>query len=203
MTGANRVDLPPPNAVPGAPFDDPNLKLVVIDALLAAGHIDLGGQVGFLSAMLGRRYSPESDPQWLYKCQPAYDYLVCYPLTPEHLAAVETLCFDGGNAIYQYVWPGWDGEGGDFDVRALDGVELLPNLREFKEISMLYVDDFRPMTGMPNLRSLELGPDTKVPAEILLSLPALRQFACYKSAAPDRAVVDALKARGVRVGMYA
>jgi hypothetical protein len=158
--------------------------------------------VPFLSQMLGRPYNPENDPQWLYKCQPAYDYLVSYPLTPQHLAAVETLCFDGGNEIYAYIYPGWDGESDDFNVRALGGLELLPNLRTFNEISMLYVDDFRPLTGLPNLQSLELGSDTKVPADILLSLPALKRFTCYESEAPDPSVLAAFKARGVRVRMF-
>jgi hypothetical protein len=202
MNDSNAVALPSPEGVPGAPFADPNLKLVVIDALMNSGHIDLGGSVEFLSSMLGRRYNPESDPQWLYKCQPAVDYLVRYPLTPEHLAAVETLCFDGGNSIYEYAWPGWDGESEDFNVRRLDGLGLLPNLRKFDEISMLYVDDFRPMTAMPNLQSLKLGPDTKVPVEVLLSLPALKLFTCYENEAPDQSVLDSLKARGVRVGIH-
>jgi hypothetical protein len=194
--------LPPPEGPPGAPFDDPNLKLVVIDALVAAGQIDLGGLVHFLSQMLGRPYSPESDPQWLYKCQPAYDYLVCYPLSRDHLVAVESLCFDGGNAIYGYIWPGWDGEGGDFNVRALDGVELLSNLRKFDETAMLDANDFRPLTHLPKLESVGVGSGTKMAADVLLSLRSLKRFTCYRGDAPDPSVLDSLKARGVRVGMY-
>lgn len=195
------TDLPPPNAVPGVPFEDINLKLVVIDALMTSGHIDLGGMIGFLSAMLGRPYNPENDPQWLYKCDAAHDYLACYPLTPQHLSAVETLCFDGGNQIYQYIFPGWDGEGGDFDVRLLDGLEMLTNLRTFEDTSMLYVDDFRPITGLPKLQALQLAADKRVPAEILLSLPSLELFTCYSSAPLDPSLVAALRARGVRLGI--
>lgn len=201
MTDIKSSHLPPPNPLPGAPFEDGNLKLVVIDALLTSGHIDLGGPVNFLSAMLGRRYDPSDDPQWLYKCEAAHDYLLRYPLTHEHLTAVESLCFDGGSEIYRHIWPGWDGEGGDFDVRALDGLELLPNLRDFYDIAMLHVDDFRALTAMPNLQWLRLAPDTRVPADIVLSLPSLKLYTCYSSTPHDPALLAALKARGVRIGV--
>ena len=45
------------------------------------------------------------------------------------LAGVETLCVDGGLEVYQECAPVWDGEDDLFDVRSLDDLDLLPNLK--------------------------------------------------------------------------
>ncbi len=171
--------LPQPEGIPGAPFADPNLKLVVIDELISAGLIDLGEPEAFLSQILGRPYDPRSDRQQPQKCQPAYDYLVRYPLTQAQLSAVESICFDGGNDIYEFIWPGWDGETPDFNVRSLVGIERLTALKTFNEISTLDVMDFRPLCALPDLETLDLGLGTTASADVLLNLPSLKKFKCY------------------------
>lgn len=197
MPALTSLDLPA-----GAPFADPNFKLVVLDALLEAGLVDLGSSSQFLSRMLGRPYDPRRDSQWRDKCQSAYDYLIRIPLTSDHLAAVTELCFDGGNAIYDYIWPGWSGETDDFHVRSLEGIELLTSLRDFNDIALLEADDLSPLSHLSHLRSLDLGLGMKVPAEILLGLSALKRFACHESDAPDRTALEALSVRGVELRLY-
>lgn len=194
--------LAPLNLPAGAPFADPNFKLVVLDALLHAGLIDLGSSSQFLSRVLGRPYDPRSDSQWPRKCQPAYDYLVRIPLTSDHLSAVTALCFDGGNVIYDYIWPGWSGETSDFHVHSLEGIAQLTHLRDVNDIALLEANDLSPLSHLSDLRSLDLGPGTKLPAAILLGLPALERFACHESDAPDRVALEALKAKGVTVRLY-
>ncbi|MGW0781931.1 DUF6892 domain-containing protein [Streptomyces sp. NPDC002913] len=49
----------------------------------------------------------------------------------ELLATVEELTFDGGNQVFMECAPVWDGEDDLFDVRSLDDLELLPNLKRF------------------------------------------------------------------------
>jgi hypothetical protein len=191
------LDLPA-----GAPFTDLNFKLVVLDALLEARLIDLGNASQFLSRVLGRPYDPRGDSQWPHKCQAAYDYLVRILLTPDQLSAVTALCFDGGNAIYDYIWPGWSGETDDFHVRSLEGIEQLTHLRDFNDIALLEANDLSPLLHLPDLRSLDLGLGTKLPAAILLGLPALERFACHEDDAPDRVALEALKAKGVKVRLY-
>ncbi|MEO3972680.1 hypothetical protein [Streptomyces sp. CAU 1734] len=48
----------------------------------------------------------------------------------ELLASVDTLLVDGGLQVYYECSPVWDGEDDLFDVRSLDDLALLPNLRE-------------------------------------------------------------------------
>jgi hypothetical protein len=45
------------------------------------------------------------------------------------LASVDELTFDGGHQVYMECAPVWDGEDDLFDVRSLDDLDLLPNLR--------------------------------------------------------------------------
>lgn len=61
----------------------------------------------------------------------------------ELLARVEELCFDAGAEIFRHCAPAWDGEDDLFDVRSLDDLVLLPNLREvtFVEDGVLAVAD--------------------------------------------------------------
>ncbi|MFJ9763192.1 DUF6892 domain-containing protein [Streptomyces erythrochromogenes] len=47
------------------------------------------------------------------------------------LATVEELTFDGGHQVFMECAPVWDGEDDLFDVRRLDDLALLPNLKLF------------------------------------------------------------------------
>ncbi|MER6349574.1 DUF6892 domain-containing protein [Streptomyces sp. NPDC001595] len=49
----------------------------------------------------------------------------------ELLATVDELTFDGGHQVFMECAPVWDGEDDLFDVRSLDDLDLLPNLRLF------------------------------------------------------------------------
>ncbi|WP_329438852.1 hypothetical protein OG906_00480 [Streptomyces sp. NBC_01426] len=61
----------------------------------------------------------------------------------ELLARVEELCFDAGAEVFRHCAPAWGGEDDLFDVRSLDDLALLPNLREvtFVEDGVLAVPD--------------------------------------------------------------
>ncbi|WP_411105096.1 DUF6892 domain-containing protein [Streptomyces sp. cmx-4-9] len=61
----------------------------------------------------------------------------------ELLARVEELCFDAGAEVFRHCAPAWDGEDDLFDVRSLDDLALLPNLRKvtFVEDGVLAVPD--------------------------------------------------------------
>jgi hypothetical protein len=49
----------------------------------------------------------------------------------ELLATVDELTFDGGHQVFMECAPVWDGEDDLFDVRSLDDLDLLPNLKLF------------------------------------------------------------------------
>jgi hypothetical protein len=52
-------------------------------------------------------------------------------LPADLLATVEELTFDGGHQVFMECAPVWDGEDDLFDVRFLDDLDLLPNLKLF------------------------------------------------------------------------
>lgn len=47
------------------------------------------------------------------------------------LATVEELTFDGGHQVFMECAPVWDGEDDLFDLRSLDDLHLVPNLKLF------------------------------------------------------------------------
>lgn len=55
----------------------------------------------------------------------------------ELLATVEELTFDGGHQVFMECAPVWDGEDDLFDVRSLDDLDLLPNLKLFTDARSL------------------------------------------------------------------
>jgi hypothetical protein len=198
--GAAPPKYPPPAGSPGAPFADPNFKLVVLDALRTANAIDLGSEEQLAKHFLGPRYDRERDGHDLL--QPVYDYLVHYPLTPSHLSAVEELVFDGGSKIYFYVRPLWDAESDELNVTSLDGIAQLTNLRSINVISMLDDCDLSRLANLKKLQILDLHPARYQNAETLLSLPALKALTCFESSLPDRQIAAALEAKGVKVKVY-
>lgn len=190
---------------PGAPFADPNLKLVVLSALQDAKLIDLGAPGQLATHVLGRPVDLEEEG---YDLIPeARDYLDRYPLTDELLAAVESLEFDGGNSIYPFAWYFWSGEEDGFEVSSLEGIELCPNLKSFSAISMLGTVDVRDLVPLRKLESVSLSTGASH-LEALLGMPALKKVrvlddALYEQVStpgtPVRQVFEALKAHGVRV----
>lgn len=135
---------PKPSGKAGAPFKDPNLKLVVLSELLRTKQIDLGKPEDLIDHVMRRHVDVEEEGYELLR--PAYKYLTRYPLTETMLDSVTTLEFDGGLDIYPYIWPFWDGESDEFDIRSLIGIEHCRNLKSIKVISMVAdeakADDF-------------------------------------------------------------
>ncbi|WP_244471314.1 DUF7256 domain-containing protein [Rhizobium ecuadorense] len=195
-------------SVAGAPFADPNLKLVVLSSLLDAKHIDLGTPGQLAAHVLGRAVDLEDEG---YEIIPqARDYLERYPLTDDLLATVEEIEFDGGGTVYEYAWYFWDGEDDVFDVKDLSGIELCRNLKRFSAISMIGNVDVRTLVSFPKLEHLRLSTGIDH-IEGLLDLPRLKEVrvlddGVYNEVAtagtPTRRIFDTLKDRGVRVWVH-
>jgi hypothetical protein len=195
-----KLSYPPAAGKPGAPFADPNFKLVVLDALASSGAIQLGPRDRLARHLLVPSYDEARDGYDLLK--PVYAYLVRYPLTATHLAAVEELVFDGGNDIYAYVFPFWDGETDAFDVRSLEGITLLANLRRIDVISMLRDTDLSHLSGLQRLEQISLGHGPYQNGDSLLQLPGLKSVSCGSDAFSDSSLVPALRARGATVRLF-
>ncbi|MEN3148867.1 hypothetical protein ABCW43_16305 [Neorhizobium sp. IRAMC:178] len=192
----------------GAPFADPNLKLVVLSSLLDAKQIDLGSPEQVATHVLGRAVDLEDEG---YEIIPeALDYLVRYPLTDELLASVEEIEFDGGGTVYEYAWYFWDGEDNVFDVKDLSGLELCTNLKSFSAISMIGKIDVRVLAQFQKLEKLRLSTGIDH-IEALLELPALEEVRVLDddvynevttAGTSTRRILEALKHRGVRVWVH-
>ena len=146
------VPYPPATGVPGAPFADPNLKLVVLSKLLYDKTIDLGEPTDLAEHVLGRAVDLEVEGYGLIP--EARDYLACYPLTSELLAAPKELVFDGSGSVYPFAFYFWGGETEDFDVRTLEGIENLVNCEKISISSMLEAVDLAPLLEMPALKQV-------------------------------------------------
>lgn len=195
-TQAPAGKYPAPNALRGAPFADPNFKLIVLDALREAGVIDLGSPRQLTEHVLGRRTDAWKEGRGLVR-----DYLLRFPLTDEHLAAVETLIFEGSIAIYQYAGLSFNFEGSDADVKSLEGIERLTNLRRFCHSSMLADLDLSRLAGLDRLESVSLG-DRFASPRTLLALPCLKVLECYPDSIDDPTIIAALEAKGVKVTIF-
>ncbi|MFC4998049.1 DUF6892 domain-containing protein [Dactylosporangium cerinum] len=118
MTLADRgvhVDslLPDPSTLT-APFADQNLKLAVIDLLgLPLPTAEFFDEYALDEANLAR--------------------VLAIELTQEQLDGIERLHWTGGGYHIQHaVWSQWDGESDEFDIRSLEGIETLRNLKRLE-----------------------------------------------------------------------
>lgn len=209
---AGRADAAPVYPAPadpsGAPFADENLKLAVMSMLMEMGVIDLGRPDQLYRHVIGRDIDEEAEG---YAPVPGIrDYLVRYPLTPDMLQKIGTVWFDGGNPIYHYVWPFWDGEDTSFDVASLEGIGNCPNIRSLSFISMLERLDVAALLPLRRLEELDIGVEVSN-IGALLDMPALRKLNVVNDRIyaevttpghPTRKLMEGLKARGVRVRIH-
>ncbi|MFE9853737.1 DUF6892 domain-containing protein [Streptomyces sp. NPDC005780] len=114
-------------------FRDFNFKLLVIEKLMYADETltpafsieDCLMEKG-IDDPQGYAYENELDHTVLAEARAHFEAL---EISAELLATVEELTLDGGHAVYQECSPVWDGEDDLYNVRSLDDLDLLPNLR--------------------------------------------------------------------------
>ncbi|KAB2459778.1 ybaK/ebsC family protein [Bacillus sp. CH126_4D] len=111
-----------------------NFKLVVIEALLDKEPL-------FLKELTDLINKYTNSFEWYSGVGPIVeikDYLENLNLEMSDLEKIESLCFDGGNEIYQILKPDWDGEDSLFDVLSVEGFQILKNLKTVEYILMCY-----------------------------------------------------------------
>jgi hypothetical protein len=181
---------------PGAPFADPNLKLVVISALLRSKMLDLGTPQQLASHILDRPVDLEDEG---YDLIPeALDYLLRYPLTAEQLAAVDWIQFDGGEEIYSYAWYFWGGGGSAFDIHDTSDLHRCPNLKGVSVIAMTDRFDLRTLVPLHRLEWVSIN----VPAdhlEALLEIPSLKRAGRFAVNPETNAILEKLEQRGIEL----
>ncbi|MFJ4428993.1 DUF6892 domain-containing protein [Streptomyces bobili] len=103
-----------------APFNDPVLKLAILDSL--GPSLDVPRLHSFDDYRLDNNNLTR---------------LLAVEVPQKELDCIETLTWEGGgHEISHAVWPQWDGESDEFTIRSLVGIEALRNLRKL-EISPL------------------------------------------------------------------
>jgi hypothetical protein len=193
---------PAPNSENDVFLPDPNLKLVILESLLMAGAIDLGSADDFFAFVFGKEVNPENyGGQINPKC---LEYLVRYPLTPELLARAEEVILDGGSDIYFLIDPFWNGEGEDFHVKSLAGIQNCPNIRSIEINSMLEDTDLSGLVRLQKLEFLSLDPQPYQNFHSLMSLKNLKKIEMFSSCAEglEEKAIEDLRKKGIEIKIY-
>jgi Family of unknown function (DUF6892) len=194
-------------------FKDPLMKLFVVSELMRRKRIDLGPPDAFFQRLLGRPHDTRIDG---YRAHPkALDYFAQLALSADDLAAVEQLDLDGGNPIFRYVDPNWQGYTDGIDaVTRLDDIVLFPNLAIFSNSAFLTEKatlSFAPFRGLSRLRTIDASFENYADLDAFLSLPALSVCRVLSNQVytdvmthghPTRRVMETLRARGVKVRVH-
>jgi hypothetical protein len=194
-------------------FKDPLMKLFVVAELMRRKRIALGAPDAFFLRLLGRPHDTKVDG---YRAHPrALDYFAQLALGADDLAAVEQLDLDGGNPVFRYVDPNWQGYSSGIDtVRRLDDIALLPNLAVFSNSAFLAEDarlSFAPFRGLSRLTTINASFESYADLDAFLALPALTACRVLSNTLyadvmtrghPARRVMETLRARGVKVRVH-
>ncbi|RII20716.1 hypothetical protein DSC45_02630 [Streptomyces sp. YIM 130001] len=129
-------------------FRDFNFKLLVIEQLMYTDRVL--GEPFDLARYMQEHRGVDDLYQYGYENELGYTvldearhYFDSLELSTEQLAIVEELVIDGGSEVYMQCTSTWDGEDDLFDVRSLEDLDLLPNLKRIDgaEESLLAVPD--------------------------------------------------------------
>jgi hypothetical protein len=196
-------------------FQDPLMKIFIVSELMRLGRILLGPYQSFHEGLLGHPHDPLVDG---FRANPAaLDYFARLELTADDLAAVEQLHLDGGNPIFRYIDPSWQGYTDGIDeVKRLDDIAQLPNLVEL--VATAFLADrsgdrlsLAPFRGLAKLRRIDATLDDYSDLDALLTLPALsacslmgnRIYEDVMTAGhPARTVMETLRSRGVKIRVH-
>lgn len=122
-------------------FEDFNFKLVVIDSLLDKSS-------SFEEELKAVIEEHTENYEWYVDAGPIEEMLKFFSelnIEKNDLDKITNLCFDGGNEIYGYIQPDWDGEDDYFDIKSVKGFEAIKNLKSVDFISMAEEEVLEPM----------------------------------------------------------
>lgn len=127
-------------------FKDLNFKIAIISAL----H-ELGYYTEEVEEIKNRNLDWEEEFRPIPEVLEYYKHL---EINPEYLKEIEVFEPDTNDKSYSYLFNIWDGEGELFDIRSIEGIELLTNLHTFDPISMINEReiDFSPLLKCKNLK---------------------------------------------------
>lgn len=170
---------------------DPNLRLAVAESLF----------VGRLVSRKTKKISESYD-------RSIAERLLKFTTDTRTLARVSEVYWSWNIQTAQQISSLWDGEGDEFSISRLRGVELLPNLRSLCIEERSTISDLKPLLKLPNLTTLSLHLDP-LPASLtpLTQLKQLQRLdlriAGHATKADERrrkALLKQLAGAGVEVG---
>lgn len=138
-------------ARPRSAFRQWQLKAAVHSELASQGHIAPFRLQDFVALYPKRRIDTEKEAL----VKEAVAYFRFLEIAPDVLAKLESLSFDGSLAIYQELYPFWDGEDGTFDVTDLTGLEQCTGLQSIH--GLFGAVDVARLASLPKLREIVLG----------------------------------------------
>jgi hypothetical protein len=182
-----------------------NLHLALLGQLMGQGLLPPFDLNKFFQDQMGRAY--DSMAEYNYDPIPEVEaYLSTYPLNDDILSDLEDLSLDGGDEIYGWIWPFWDGEDDYFSIRTFDGIEVCHNLKTMDIVGVLSLDQPVDLTGiekLPNLSKLCFDGGLFGDLSPLTSAPELKSVTfSYSLFTPDSnkdAVFSTLRENGVTV----
>lgn len=122
-------------------FEDYNFKLAVIDALLDK-KTSFSDELETLKKKYCDTFEIYEDESPIEEIAQQFEIL---KIEDNDLNQVTEICFDGGNEIYFYICPDWDGEDDYFEINSIEGYKKLKKLKAVTYISMLDEDILEPM----------------------------------------------------------
>jgi hypothetical protein len=122
-------------------FEDFNFKLVVIDALLDKSP-SFQDELNALIEEYTENYEWYSDAGPI---EEILEFFADLDIENKELDKITELCFDGGNDIYGFIQPDWDGEDDYFDVKSVKGFKTIKYLKSVELISMVDEEVLEPM----------------------------------------------------------
>lgn len=189
---------------------DINLKLALINTLMGDNLIPEFNIKSFFREILSREYDSNSDYNWI-PIKSIEKYFAELYLKHEDLLSIRSLYVDGGDDIYHYIIPQWDGEDNYFNIRSLEGIQSCSSLRQIQIICMASISDFNPLVGLPFLEEVEVEniydniENEMVDLSPLLKIGSLQKFSFNLNKASDtldnHRIIDKLLQNGMKIAI--
>ncbi len=131
-------------------FKDLNFKICIVGAL----H-----DLGYYNEELENIKKDNLDWDEDYKPIPAVlEFYKNLKIDQKYLDEIEELQPDGGDLCYQYLFNVWDGEDDQCNIKSIEGIENLRNLKSFEPNSMINENgiDFTPILGCLKLENVAM-----------------------------------------------
>ncbi len=184
---------------------DKNLHFALLGQLMWKGVVPAFDLNAFFEEELGQEYDPMAD--YNYEPIPAVEnYLRQYPPQETDLLKLDSLSLDGGDAIYGWIWPQWDGEDDYFSIRSFEGIEACRNITSIDIVGVLSLDhpvNLKGIDKLPQLTKLSFDGGLFGDLYPLTEAPELRSvtffYSLFTSDTNRDAVFSALREKGVTV----